>query len=522
MKRTSALTGLLGLVLLSFGIVGYALTSGGFARFFIFINLIGGAIAIIGWLVGSWGELGTLAGSRRTRYGANAAIYSIAFIGLLIAVNYLAAKYHRQFDLTAEKAFSLSPQTLSVMKSLKKPLKLYGFVEGGRSPTAEALYSEYKYASPEISYELVDPNKHPELADRFKVSTMNTTHIQFGGADGSGANVTDMTENAITNGILKLTKSTSKTVCFTIGEGEADPNDEQSPDGFGDFRKALEGEDYQIQRVNLALVDKVPDTCSVLIAAGPTRPLLPHALDTMNSFLTHGGRALVMMRPPRPDKSINETALVKWLSQWGVVAGDNIVVDQVVRLFAGPALGLNPLVNTYAPHPITASFDKQTVFPMTRTVEPAAQPKPGLAVTPLAKTSDSSWAETDLAALFQKQTASFGPGDQKGPVTVADAVEANLEQLGLGRGTARMAVFGDTDFANNQYLENFFNRDFIMNTVDWLAGEANSITIRPRMLRASRFNLTVGEFDVVFVLSVLLLPELLLIIGIAVWWERRG
>jgi len=48
MRRTSALTGLLGLVLLAFGIIGYALTSGGVARLFIFINLIGGAFALIG------------------------------------------------------------------------------------------------------------------------------------------------------------------------------------------------------------------------------------------------------------------------------------------------------------------------------------------------------------------------------------------------------------------------------------------------------------------------------------------
>ena len=107
-------------------------------------------------------------------------------------------------------------------------------------------------------------------------------------------------------------------------------------------------------------------------------------------------------------------------------------------------------------------------------------------------------------------------------MTVALAIEANLEQLKRGKGTARMVVFGDTDFAANQFIENFFNRDFIMNSIDWLAGEANAISIRPRTLRASRFSLTITEFDAVFVLSVLLLPELLLIIGITVWWERRN
>ncbi|HXZ86977.1 MAG TPA: GldG family protein [Candidatus Binataceae bacterium] len=522
MKRSSALSGLIGLVLLSFGILGYVLTSGGFARLFIFVNVLGGLFAVTGWLMSSWGSIGTLAGSRATRYGANAAIYSVGFIGLLIAINYLAATYHRQFDMTSEKAFSLSPQTISLIKGLTKPVKLYGFVQGGRSPAAENLYEEYAYEQPLLTYELVDPNRHPELAERFKVSVINTTHIQYGGDRGQGTNITDLSEEALTNGILKLVKTGTKTVYFTNGHGEADPDDAQGVGGFGEFKKALEGENYEVKKILLASEPTVPQDCQVLIIAGPTRPLLPHEIDAINDYLKHGGRALVMLRPPRPDEASDETALVKLVADWGVEAGNNVVVDQVVRLFAGPALGLNPLVNTYGPHPITASFSNQTVFPMVRSVIPIEPAKPGLVVTPLAKTSDSSWAETDLVGIFQKQTASFGKSDIKGPITVADAVQANLAQLKWGTGDARLVIFGDTSLANNQYLENFFNRDFLMNGVDWLAGEANAITIRPRTLRASRFSLTIGEFDVVFVLSVLLIPELLLIIGIAVWWERRS
>lgn len=522
MKRSSALSGLIGLVLLLFGILGYLLTTGGFARLFIFVNVLGGLFAVVGWVMSSWGTLGTLAGSRATRYGANAAIYSLGFIGLLIAVNYLAATYHRRFDLTSEKAFSLSPQTIQLLKDLKQPMKFYGFVQGGRSPAAENLYEEYRDAQPLLTYELVDPNRHPELAERFKVSVVNTTHIQYGGDGGRGTNVTDMSEAAITNGILKLIKIGTKTVYFTEGHGEADPEDAQGAEGFGEFKKALEGENYAVKKVLLASQPKVPEDCEVLIVAGPMRPLLPHEIDAINDYLKHGGRALVMLRPPRPDEPNDEASLVKLVADWGVEAGNNVVVDQVVRLFAGPALGLNPLVNTYGPHPITASFTKQTVFPMVRSVTPIEPPKPGLAVIPIAKTSDSSWAETDLPGIFQKQTAAFDKADIKGPITVADAVDANLAQLKWGTGSARMVILGDTSLANNQYLQNFFNRDFLMNGVDWLAGEANAITVRPRTLRASRFSLTMGEFNVVFVMSVLLIPELLLIIGIAVWWERRS
>ena len=373
-----------------------------------------------------------------------------------------------------------------------------------------------------ITYQLVNPTRHPEIAEHYKVTVMNTTHIQYGGEDGAGTNVSDLTEEAITNGILKVTNTSEKTVCFLSGEGEDDPDDATGANGMSQFKESLQGESYKIDKVNLVTEAKVPEDCTVVVVAGPTRPLVPHVIDALNDYLKGGGRALVMLKPPQPDQSIDETALVKLVQDWGVKAGQNVVVDQVVRLYAGPALGLDPVVNTYTPHPITASFDKQTVFPMVRTVDPIDPPTAGLDVTALAKTSDTSWAETDLDGIFKRQVAKFDGSDVKGPVVVADAVDANLAALRFGNGEARLVVLGDTDIADNQYLGNFFNRDFIMNCVDWLAGESNSITIRPRELRASRFNLTLEEFDVVFVLSVLLLPELLLIIGFAVWWERRN
>lgn len=522
MKRTSALSGIIGIVFLLFAGLGFILTTGGFARLFSDLNLFAGIIAVVGWLVSSRGSLGTIAGARTTRFGTNAAIYSVAFLGVLVAINYLSVRFHRQFDLTAQNAFSLSPQSIRVINGLDQPVKLYGFVEGGRSPTAEGLYQEFAYQSPKITFQLVDPTKHPELAERYKVTVMNTTHIQYGNDQtGSGTNVSDMSEQAITNGIVKVTKTAHKTVCFLTGEGEDDPDDASAAGGMGQLKDSLLGESYKINKVNLVTEDKVPADCSVMVVAGPTRPLVPHVIDALTDYLKAGGRAFIMFKP-QSDQTFDEAALLKLAQDWGVKAGNNVVVDQVVRLYAGPALGLNPVVNTYAPHPITASFDKQTVFPMVRTVDPIDSVPAGLSVTPLAKTSETSWAETDLDGIFKRQSAKFDGNDVKGPVTVAVAVAANLEVLKFGQGEARLVVLGDTDIANNQYIGNFFNRDFIMNCIDWLAGESNAITIRPREIRASRFNLTVQEFDVVFVLSVLLLPELLLIIGFAVWWERRN
>src|SRR5271154_2117189 len=167
MRRSAALYGLLGLVLLSFGLVDYFISSG--FRLFVWVNLAGGVFAIVLWITSSRSELSAITTGRAARYGANAAIYTIAFIGLLVAVNYISSLHHTRIDLTAKRVYGFWSQSVNVVKGLQKPLKLYGFFQGGENPSAGELYETFAYFSPKLTYEMVDPAKHPELAERFKV-----------------------------------------------------------------------------------------------------------------------------------------------------------------------------------------------------------------------------------------------------------------------------------------------------------------------------------------------------------------
>jgi gliding motility-associatede transport system auxiliary component len=515
MQRSMASAGLIGLVFLFFALVAYLTGAGTYCL----LNLVLGVLAVVLWATSSRGTLGTLMGHRATRYGANAVVYSLGFVGVLIAVNYILALHHRRFDLTAERVFSLSPQSDKVVRTLKQPLKFYGFFEGGRDSRAEELYQSYAYASPNITFQLIDPEKNPEIATRYNVTRMPTTHIQYGD---QGTNVSETTEQAITNGIIKVTSTGTKAACFLQGHGEAAIEDMDNPAGFGRAAQALAGENYEIKPLTLMTAPKVPPDCVVVIVVGPMKPLFPAEVDAIDSYLKNGGRVLVMLRPPRADLAVAQASLINMVSQWGLAVGDDIVLDQELHLFQGPTLGLSPLVELYPPHPITHGFTKRTLWPMVRSVEPTKDIKFGLQTWPLAQTGDTSIAAAEVDAIFKQQKFQPGPKDRKGPITVAVAVDADNKKLKWGTGDARLVVYGSTDFADNQDLAQVFNQDFFLNTVDWLAGETATIAIRPRALRASRVNLTVSQFNTVFVASVLMLPELLLILGIVVWWERRN
>lgn len=517
MRRSSGLLGLIGVILLLFAGIALVLTRAAtvFDVVYILAHAVLGLLALIAYLSTGLESLRSVLGERSTRYGINTAVGSLFFVAIIAGLNFLAYRYNTRFDLTAEKVYSLSPQSLQVLNALTKPLQIEAFVEGGIDPGLEEQLDTYRAASDKVSYRIIDPDREPELAERYGVKAYNTVHLTYGDAK---TQVTDPTEENLTNALIKLTRASSQTVCVIEGHGEPDLEDADRPNGFALVKQALENETYQVKKVLLASLDKVPDDCSLVLVAGPTRPYLAQELPQLDAYIKRGGRVLFMLPPQRAQE------FASLLEPYGVKLGEDIVVDQVVRLFQGPALGLAPLVDTYdTTQEITKELKGRTIFPMTRSVSAAADGKPGVKATELVKTSPSSWAETDLTALFQKQEAVLQETDRKGPVPIAVAVELDLKQLGGADGKdARLAVFGSSEFAENRNLEGtFFNRDLLLNTVGWLAGQSDLVSIRPRALRASRVNFTEREGRAIFYLSVLVLPELLLLTGLAVWWRRE-
>jgi ABC-type uncharacterized transport system involved in gliding motility auxiliary subunit len=306
----------------------------------------------------------------------------------------------------------------------------------------------------------------------------------------------------------------------------------------------------------------VPGDADLLVVAGPQRAFLDNELAALERYLDRGGRAWFMLEPRMSPE------LVALLAERGIAVGDDVIIDQVVQLFAGPSVGVEPVVSDYGFHPITEQLGQNTLFRLARSVRPAEELPAGITVTELARTSNASWAETNLDLLFE--SGEVDPeGDTPGPVSLAvaatltgealswtapaidsapdaggsddspdDAVAAAQDEDAQEAETAadeqsapqtapaglegRVVVVGDAEWVNNSRLTLMFNEDLALNMVGWLTGgDEESVSIRPRGRRASRISLTEAEGWRVFYATVLLLPELVLLCGLTIWWRRR-
>lgn len=518
MGRSTSLFGLWGIVLLAFGLVAYALAPAASAYVLVHVGL--GLLLLVLYLTSSRESLSNFLGERSTKYGANAVVYSLIFLAILVVLNYLAARHNHRFDLTKENVFSLSSQSTNVLAKLDKPVTVYAFSEGGADPIIDDLLDSYKNASNNFSYRMVDPVKDRDLAERYKVTEVPFVFIEYGDKDAAPedkrtATVTrDISEETITNGLIKATAGTKKVVCFLDGHGEADPENRDAR-GASAFQDALRNENYETRKVLLASEASVPAECNIFVIQATERPLFDHELNAIRDYLKAGRSALFLVPPERGQQ------FADLLQPWGVKLTDTVVVDQVVRLFQGPALGLQILASTYGPHPITKDFTERTVFPMARAVQADAAGKTGVTAIELVKSSPSSWAESDVEGVFKRGEAAQGDDDIKGPVSLAVAVTGKHKEMGFDKeGETRLVVIGDADFASNQFFGQLFNRDLVLNVMAWLGGDEQQISIRPRAIQASRAQLGPEETRRIFYLSVLVLPELLLFLGLTVWWRR--
>lgn len=484
--------------------------------------LIVGVSSVVVSMASKFNEIRAKLSSKSTGFQVNSVVSILLLVGVLGFINYLGVEYEQRFDLTTEKSYSLADQSRSVLGQIKRDVQILAFYPRGDDLATRELLELYVSSNSLITFEFVDPDRQPQLAQQFDVSVYGEVNNPMTGQNfRSGTIILEMEgrreriekqsntvrEEDITNSLMKLVKNVRKVIYFIEGHDEKLITGTDRA-GLDLARGALERENYIVKPLNLAREETIPTDAAVLIWASPQVDPFPGEIRTVNAFLQEGGSVFLMLDPV-PSRSLDNL-----LDYWSILAGDNFVVDAsgVGRLLgAGPEI---PMVSDYPPHPITSRFNVMTFFPLARSITPLEEVKAGLNVTELLKTGEQSWGESDTTST----KAGFDPeSDVEGPVTIGVVVTGDLDD----EEESRLVVFGDSDFASNAFFSLQGNGNLFLNTVNWLAEDEDFISIRPRAPEDRRITLTESQGRLTHYLSLVLLPLCILTAGISVWMNRR-
>jgi ABC-type uncharacterized transport system involved in gliding motility auxiliary subunit len=491
--------------------------------------LSAGLVCLLIYVLGQWREIAKLFSRRQARYGTLTGVSVLVVLGILIAINYIGSRQNKRWDLTTNKAFSLSDQTKNVLTKLDTPLQITVFAEEANFQRYRERLKEYEYVSKNVVADYVDPDKKPAIAAQNQIQQYGTILFNY---KGRSERVTSDAEQDITTGIIKVVQGQQKKVYFTQGHGEKDTTSSER-DGYKDIADGMSRDNYTVDKLVLAQAGAVPDDASVVVVAGPKADFFPAEIDALKKYLGNAGKLLLELDPPEKPDSPQLTNLFGLAHEWGVDLGNDVVVDasgmgQLIG--TGPEV---PLAASYPSHAITQRLKLITGYPLARSVTAVMGGVNGHTAQAIVETSPRSWAESDIKGLLTSGKVSMdaASGDKQGPVAVAAAVSAAQASASPSpakpgepdgpKPETRVVVFGDSDFASKAALGIPGNRDLFMNTIGWLSQQENLISIRPKEPDDRRVTMTAIQQANVTWLSLLLIPGFVFAAGVYSWWRRR-
>ena len=517
------------------------------------LSAVTSILSVAGLVLAAWGGYALraeLAGTFLHRRG-EILLYTVGMVGVFVALAYLSMRFPVRFDLTTTRAFSLSEATVQMLKRLDKPVHVVFFNDPMMRDTVE-IYQQMARETDKLTVEFYDPMLNPAQARMRGVEFAGTAIYE---SEGRKMQVNGPTETDIANGIVRISQGVQQTVCFLDGHGEPDPFSLESHDhsegnpghshgigakvvnherhGMAKARIGLETLNYAVKKISLLQAGADLKQCTVLVIAGPKSPLLENEIKSIDRYLADGGNAFVMLDP------FIRTGLEPVVREFGVILDDDIVIDEASHFWTDVSA---PAVTDYNRHEITRDLPL-TFYPGARSLSPTPQRVPGTSVRPVVNSSKGSYGGTNRDRVeFNKDK------DQAGPLTIMvtvlrkqEFVESTQSVTGdhqvkneerpspLQPGAqpdariknSRVIVAGDSDFATNSFFHILGNGTLFLNGVNYLAAQENLIGLEPRTFDLPRVNLSNRQMKGTFVLSIILIPALMAVIGIVVWWRRR-
>lgn len=444
---------------------------------------------------------------------ASAIGYAIVVVVILGGLNFLANRYNKSYDSTANKKFTLSEQTEKIAKNLTQDITITYWGQSSGFTQARDLLDRYQNLSKKIDVEYQDVDKKRTQA--LAAGVKNPIPNIFVTVGNKKDEAKSLTEEDITGAIVRVLKGGDRKVCFTIGSGEHDTEDTDK-DGFSTAKDLTTKSNYKTDVLRLLTKPEIPMDCTIVVVPGPRHDFLAPEVTALKNYVENGGRALILLDPPFKFAAMqidDNTALSDVLTSWGVTPVKDLVLDLsgVGQLYGvGPEMAV---IMSYDSQPIVNDMkDVWTGFPLARSLDVKSGDKSK--VDKLFETTDDSIATTNLTSNEIKPSKD----DLKGPFTLG---AAGTYTTGKDTGNGRFVVVGSSGFASNGFISFNGNRDLYLNMLNWLSSDEDLISIRPKEPTDSQLNMTQRQVNMMFYSSVFGLPLLILALGTAVWWKRR-
>jgi hypothetical protein len=139
-------------------------------------------------------------------------------------------------------------------------------------------------------------------------------------------------------------------------------------------------------------------------------------------------------------------------------------------------------------------------------------------VHPLIGASDRYWGEKN----YLEDLPVVDENDTKQPIYVAASVErGSVTDVRLSVDGCRMVVVGNASLLDKKTAL-AVNRDFVAASLNWIVNRDRVSGIPPKLKHSYRIQLTSRQNELIFWITSITMPGLVLVLGLLVWASRRA
>ncbi|HOK42727.1 MAG TPA: GldG family protein [Thermoclostridium caenicola] len=466
---------------------------------------------------------------RSFKYGSYSVVMTVVVIAVIVMVNVILGfsgiSKRLRFDITRNKMFSISQQSIDMVKSLDRDVEI--FILSSESSYSNIMVKEVvnQYVvhgnGRVIGPRYVDLDKDPTFIsknfDPDQVKGINTGDIvvrsgknmrvlnnqdfmevsydYYGGAQVTGLKV----EQAFTSAIRSVTAEKTATVYFVSGHGE------YKSDELSQLKTTLTLNNYNIE--TLTLTSPVPGEVDVLFFPSPTSDLLGSELENLLAFLERGGDAVFLFDVQSTIQQLpnfNDA-----FSRYSLQLNYDLVNEFSQANYLKENWMIRPMVYMTD---VTKHLNPDQLFiylPMSRSIGLLSENKQNLEISPLFGTTDNS-TSVDLNTGAQR----FGP-----------FLLGALSELEIGLNNhSRIALVGNCTFITDDYISELGDNGsrYIVSILNWMQERTDEVLVPAKSLERPPLNMTQQSRVLVFFLLTAVIPLVIIGTGLFVWIRRKN
>ena len=459
----------------------------------------------------------------------NIALQIVLVLAAVVLVNYIGMLVWYRYDLTRNRAFSLSAETKAEIASLPQSISVVvTLLSDETDELVDKAYRDVRGILREFEVEFLNIYLQRNRAEALGVANLPNAIVFNSAGRRRSVFLSDLYtvrdkqvrqfkgEKVFASAMLEGSSRARPVLYFLTGHGVLQVDDFNPARGASDLDAQLTARNFETRALNLSEARRVPDDAAMVLVLSPHTPVLPAEEDILRDFMNRrSGRMLVTLEPGRSH------GLDRLLEDWGILADDVVVIEQnPAYLYPGGDILVRGFKADHVITQLRAEFQQFGLFGGARSVraDPGRTIDDALEVTNLMATSqDRSWGE---AGYRLPGTPSFDPArDLRGPVVVGVTSERKVRGVTLRGG--RIVAFGGGDFVTNNRITKASNFTLLINAVNWAMDTENRLDIEPRAVEQLELTMSQRQLWVTRV-SILFGPALgVALIGCMVYLLRR-